>query len=210
MEIVKANIEEYVTHLPAENDPVLQKMEALAVKEDFPIVGPLVGRLCSQLVKMVNAKRIFELGSGFGYSAYWMAKALPDGGNIICTEWSAENIQRAKRFFQETSLENKVEFHQGDALEILEKHDGQFDIIFNDIHKELYPVSLEIIVPRLRPGGVLITDNLLWDGLVLTENPDETTECILEYTKQIYASPELYTTIIPFRDGVGVSLKRLC
>lgn len=207
MQVIDPKITDYLGNLLPERDPILQEMERLAEERHFPIVGPLVGKLCYQLVTAIQAKRIFEMGSGFGYSAYWMAKALPEQGKIISTEWSEENIALAKKFFQEEDLARKIEFHQGDALELIQQFEGQFDIILNDIDKEYYPAALEVIVPRIRTGGLLITDNMLWHGKVLEINPDAQTEGILQYTKSLYASKEFCTTVIPLRDGVGISLK---
>ena len=207
MNLLDPEINRYLINLLPERDPILLEMETYAQQRQFPIVGPLVGRLCYQLVKMINAARIFEMGSGFGYSAYWMAKALPENGKIICTETSTENIKLAANFFERGGLVNKVEFRQGDALEIIQQVDGPFDVILNDVDKEDYPRALELMVPRLRKGGVLITDNLLWHGRVVQPNPDRATQGVLEYTRMLYSSKELWTTIIPLRDGVGVSLR---
>ncbi len=207
MNLLDPEISRYLDELLPDRDPILLEMEKLAQDRQFPIVGPLVGRLCYQLVKTIHASRIFEMGSGFGYSGYWMAKALPENGKIICTESSTENIKRAANFFERGGLANKVEFRQGDALEIIQQVDGPFDVILNDVDKEDYPRALELMVPRLRKGGVLITDNLFWHGRVVEPHPDRATQGILQYTKSLYSSKELYTTIIPLRDGVGVSIK---
>jgi len=200
-------INDYLEDLLPQRDPILLEMEELAERESFPIVGPLVGRLCAQIVQMIPARRIFEMGSGFGYSAYWMARALPDGGKIICSESSASNIEKAKSYFDRGGVSHLVDFHEGDALEIILQIEGQFDLIMNDVDKEQYPKVLELAVPRLRKGGLLITDNLLWHGRVLDENPDRATQAVLNYTKSLYESKHLWTTILPLRDGVGLSLK---
>ncbi|MFQ6112901.1 MAG: O-methyltransferase [bacterium] len=207
MQILEPNINQYLQALLPERDSILHEMEELAHERHFPIIGPLVGRLCYQLIKAINAKRIFEMGSGFGYSAYWMVMALAEDGKIIGTERSEENIRLARDFFQRGGLATKVEFLKGDALELIQKIEGQFDLIMNDVEKERYPAALEVIIPRLRPGGLLITDNMFWHGRVVETTPDRSTQGILKYTKSVYESKELWTTIIPLRDGVGVSLK---
>ena len=207
MQILDPRISDYVESLLPERDSVLHEMERLAQEKNFPIVGPLVGRLCYQMVRLVEARRVFEMGSGFGYSAYWMALALPENGKIICTERSEENIKRAEKFFQEGGQAEKVEFRHGDALEIIQTLEGQFDVILNDIDKRLYPQSLDLIVPRLRTGGLLITDNILWHGRVLEKSQDPDTEGVVKYTKWLFDSKELWTTIIPLRDGLALSLK---
>lgn len=208
MNIVDPKIEKYLSALLPERDAVLQEMEKMAAVQEFPIIGPLVGRLCYQLAKSIHAVRILELGSGFGYSAYWLAKALPEKGKIICTELSAENLKMAKDFFKSGGLIDKADFYEGDALEIIQQLEGQFDLIMNDVDKERYPESLCHIVARIRTGGLLITDNMLWHGRILDSNPDHQSQAILQYTKNLYEARDLWTTIIPLRDGVGISLKR--
>ena len=207
MPILEPKIEQYLNNLLPERNRVVREMEEYAAANNFPIVGPMVGRLCYQMVKSINAKRIFEMGSGFGYSTYWLAKGLPYDGKVIFTEYSPNNIKLAEDFLGRTNVLDKVEIIHGDAIERLEKMDGEFDLILNDIDKEYYPKSLEVILPRLRKGGILITDNLIWNGRVVEAEPDAQTQSIMEYTKMIYDSPALWTTVIPLRDGVGISYK---
>ncbi|MCH8872704.1 O-methyltransferase [candidate division KSB1 bacterium] len=207
MPILGPKIEQYLNDLLPERESVVQEMEEYAEANNFPIVGPLVGRLCYQIVKSINAKRIFEMGSGFGYSTYWLARGLAGDGKIIFTEYSQENIKRAEDFLGKTQVLDKVEIIHGDAIEALENRDEEFDLILNDIDKEYYPKSLKVILPRLRKGGILITDNLIWNARVVEAEPDAQTRGIMEYTKMIYDSPDLWTTIIPLRDGVGISYK---
>ncbi|MCH7674820.1 O-methyltransferase [candidate division KSB1 bacterium] len=207
MPILEPKIEQYLNDLLPERESVVQEMEEYAEANNFPIVGPLVGRLCYQIVKSINAKRIFEMGSGFGYSTYWLARGLAGDGKIIFTEYSQENIKRAEDFLGKTQVLDKVEIIHGDAIEALENRDEEFDLILNDIDKEYYPKSLKVILPRLRKGGILITDNLIWNARVVEAEPDAQTRSIMEYTKMIYDSPDLWTTIIPLRDGVGISYK---
>ena len=207
MPILEPKIEQYLNDLLPERESVVQEMEEYAEANNFPIVGPLVGRLCYQIVKSINAKRIFEMGSGFGYSTYWLARGLAGDGKIIFTEYSQENIKRAEDFLGKTLVLDKVEIIHGDAIEALDNRDEEFDLIMNDIDKEYYPKSLKVILPRLRKGGILITDNLIWNARVVEAEPDAQTRSIMEYTKMIYDSPDLWTTIIPLRDGVGISYK---
>jgi predicted O-methyltransferase YrrM len=207
MEIVTAPIEDYLTRITPREDPILEEMESRASETDFPIVGPLVGRLLHQLVKLTGSQRILELGSGFGYSAYWFAKALGDSGKIILTEFQEENLALAKDWFQRGELSPRATFHQGDALEILEGLDGEFDIIFNDVNKNHYPEVFQKAGPRLRSGGLLISDNVLWHGQVVEGQPDENTQAILKYNQLIFESPEFFSSIIPIRDGISISIK---
>lgn len=207
MNIVEPEVEKYLLDNIPEPDPILIEMERMGRERSFPIIGPLVGRLCYQLVKTVGAKRIFELGSGFGYSAMWMAQALPDDGQIFCTEKSGENIELARGFFRRGGVLHKVEFLKGNALELIKQVSGQFDLMLNDIDKESYPTALDLMIPRIRKGGYLITDNMIWHGRVTQPDPDRATQGILKYTKRLFASRDLFTSIIPLRDGVAISLK---
>lgn len=207
MEIIQPQIQKYLEHLIPDRDEVLTEMEELAKREGFPIVGPLVGRFLAQLTIMTKARRILELGSGFGYSAYWFAKAMGRNGTVICTDTDPGNRDRAIEFFKRAKLHTRVNFRVGDALEIMDQLNGKFDIIMNDINKTDYPLVFRKAVPRLKRGGLLISDNAIWHGRVVDKNPDASTKGILEFNRLIYESPDLLTTIIPLRDGISVSLK---
>lgn len=200
LEIVAAPVEDYITNLGRADDPVLERMEELAARQNFPIVGPQVGRVLWLLARMIGAKRVLELGSGFGYSAYWFALA---GAHVLLTDRDAENLERARTFLSRFPIETR----QGDALDVLRELPGPFDIIFNDVDKRDYPAVLTLALPKLRQGGLLISDNALWSGSVVKESEDPDTRAIREYNRLCHASPELLTTILPIRDGLSVSLK---
>ncbi len=200
-------LDEYLLGITPEREPVLKEMEALAKEKDFPIIGPLVGRFLYQLVQMTAARRILELGSGYGYSAFWFARAIGSRGQIFCTEVEEENARRARDFFKRGKIKTRIEYRIGDALKLASKLPGKFDIILNDIDKWEYPAVVPFAEKRLKKGGVLVTDNLLWSAQVLDENPDPNTQGILEYTKTIYASKNFFTTILPIRDGISVSVR---
>ena len=208
--------------IPA-RDEVLTEMETHAREHRFPIVGPLVGRVLHQLVLMTNPTRIFEMGSGFGYSAYWMAKALQQPeARIICTDGSQENADRAADYLARGGVANRIDYRVGNALKIIDETEGDFDIIYNDIDKDGYPEAFHKAIPRLRSGGLFITDNMLWMGRVVTHDTEvapqgrdeqeqwlhETTAGVKELTRLLYNSPDVFTTIIPLRDGVSVAVKR--
>jgi len=207
MDIVPPKLNEYLQRLLPERHPKLLEMEQLAAERDFPIIGPLVGRLLYQYTRALGAKRVFEMGSGFGYSAFWFALALPNDGTVICTDASQNNLDLAEDYLKAAGLLKKVELHAGDALKILSQSTGAFDIILNDIDKHDYPRVVELVVPRLRTGGLLITDNTLWKGKVAEDKPDSTTKAILEYNRRVFSHPDLWTTLLPLRDGLTVSLK---
>ncbi len=206
--MLRPDIEAYLQRWVPDRDAILHEMEQRAEAKHFPIVGPLVGRLLAQLTLLVSAQQILELGAGFGYSAYWFARALPETGRLVAVERSAENARLGQEYLERGGLTPKVNFVVGDGLKVIQGLDGPFDIIFVDIDKEQYPASFPLTLPRLRPGGLLITDNILWSGKVVDAKPrDASTRGIQEYTRLLYETPDLYTTLIPLRDGVSVSLK---
>lgn len=205
--IVQPDIEQYLKDITPDRDRVLTEMELYAQETGFPIIGPLVGRLLYLLAASTNAKRILELGSGFGYSAYWFAKATGDDARIICTDAKEQNARRAREWFSRGNVDKKLDFQVGDALTVLATVEGEFDIIFNDIDKEDYPRALTLSIPKLRRGGLFISDNVLWKGRVLSDKPDEATAGILTFNRRLYSMAELFSTIIPLRDGVSISIK---
>jgi caffeoyl-CoA O-methyltransferase len=187
----------------------LDEMEEYAAENSFPIIGPLVGRFLQQLVVLTGARRVFELGSGYGYSALWMSMALPDDGRVICTDTDDDNQQRAVDYFKRAGLEFKLDFRLGEATAQFKEEPGPFDIILNDIDKEGYPDTIELVKDRLRTGGVFVTDNILWSGRVLDTTPDnESTAAIQKFTRQLYEDSDFMTTIVPLRDGIAVAIKR--
>jgi predicted O-methyltransferase YrrM len=206
--MLRPDIEAYLHRFIPDRDTILAEMEQLAKTRHFPIVGPVVGRILAQLSRLIGAERVLELGAGFGYSAYWIARVLPPDGRLLAIERSAENARLAREWLGRTGLDDKVEFIVGDALEVVAGLPGPFDLIFVDVDKEQYPTSLPLTLPRLRQGGLLITDNILWGGRVLAPDPAEaSTRGVQEYTRLIYENSRLYTTILPVRDGLAVSLK---
>jgi predicted O-methyltransferase YrrM len=207
MDIVHPELNRYMLNIIPPRDEVLQEMEDIAKKNGFPIIGPLVGRLLYQIALITKPKRIFEMGSGYGYSAYWFAKATPNTTKIICTDGSEENAKTAKEFFKRGKINKKIEFKVGNALEIIDRTPGKFDIIFNDIDKEQYPEAFYKAVAKLKKGGLFISDNVLWSGKILDKEIDEATMGIIKFNDLIYTSKELFTTIIPIRDGVSVCVK---
>ncbi len=202
-----AEIHEYLLQVTPERPAVLQEMEAYAKKHQFPIIGPLTGRLLYQLARMINAERILELGSGYGYSAFWFALATGDKGRIILTDHDESNKRLALQFFEQGGLSAQFDFRIGDALEVLRQEEGPFDIILNDVEKEEYPRLIDDVAERLRPGGLFITDNLLWSGRVMQDNKDAETAAIVEFTRRLYQDERFFTTIVPLRDGISISLR---
>jgi caffeoyl-CoA O-methyltransferase len=204
-----APVDDYLYSMLPQRDPVLEEMEDYASKHDVPIVGPAVARVLEQLAFAINAKTVFELGSAIGYSTIWWAQAVGEKGRVIYTDGDAKNAERARAYFDRAGVSDRITLHTGDALEVLSEQKQQFDIIFNDVDKEDYPRVLTMVSPRLRKGGLFITDNVLWSGRVAEKNPKESrTKAILEFNRALYASTDFFTTILPIRDGLAVALKK--
>jgi predicted O-methyltransferase YrrM len=207
--ITKDAVDEYLYSLLPPRDEVLAEMEAQAIQHKIPIVGPAVARLLHQLALMIQAKSVFELGSAIGYSTIWWARAVGENGRVIYTDSDRKNADQARRFFDRAGVSKQISVKVGDALELLSEDKQEYDIIFNDVDKEDYPRVFKLALPRLRKGGLFVTDNVLWSGKVAQKNPaDATTKAILEFNRMLYKSPDLFTTILPIRDGLAVAVKK--
>ena len=208
-DITAEPVEKYLYSVLPPRDEVLSTMEAEAAKRDIPIVGPAVGRVLHQLALISGASTVFELGSAIGYSTIWWARAVGEGGHVIYTDGDRKNADEARGYFERAGVADRVAIKVGDALELLSEEKQFFDIIFCDIDKEDYPRALRLALSRLRKGGLLVADNVLWSGRVAEENPAEaSTKAILEFNRLLYSSPDLFPTILPIRDGVAVAVKK--
>jgi predicted O-methyltransferase YrrM len=210
---VNPAIETYMRSLVTQSDhPVLTEMEAYARKNNFPIVDRLVGVFLETLAKSITARRIFEFGSGYGYSAYWFARATGPTGEIICTDGDAVNRDKAQHYLASVGLWDRVQFHTGFAQDVFAQTEGLFDICYNDVDKGDYPEVWKLAKERIRPGGLYIADNVLWHGRVAAEQYVDIvpgwTEAILEHNQMIFADPDFDAFINPTRDGVLVARKK--
>jgi caffeoyl-CoA O-methyltransferase len=209
MAIVNPEIEDYLRKLYDDGDPIRREMEELAAKESFPIVGPLVGRELSLLTRAIGAKKVFELGSGYGYSALFFARAVGPDGIVHCTDTSAENVRLAEGFLTRARVFDRVTYHREEATAALRRVGGTWDIIYNDIDKDGYPETVDLAAEHLRPGGLFITDNVLWSGRVLPGQDDRaaSTRGVVEFTRRLFGHRGFLASINPTRDGVAVALR---
>jgi len=208
MDIVNPDIEIYMADLQARHDePILLEMEAEGKERDFPIVGRNVGVTLEVLARSIGARRVMELGSGFGYSAYWFARAVGPGGEVHCTDGDPGNATKAEAYLSRTGLWDRVTYHVGDAVEQMAGVDGAFDVVYDDIDKHGYPDAWLAARDRVRVGGLYVCDNVLWSGRVLDEEPDRDTAAILEHNRLIADDERFISTIVPTRDGVLVALR---
>jgi predicted O-methyltransferase YrrM len=198
--IVIPEIEEYINSLLPARDAILRQMETYARRHQVPIVGPACGRVLYQLARLIRARRVFELGSAIGYSTLWLARAVGPQGMVYYTDDDPDNARRA-------GVLDRIRILAGESLESFKGTRGSFDLIFNDVDKTRYPAVFRLAVPRLRVGGLFVTDNVLYHGHVATKpsKGDAKTRAVLEFNRLIYGSPRLFTTIIPLRDGLAVS-----
>jgi caffeoyl-CoA O-methyltransferase len=204
--IVNPEIERYMESLLPPRDAVVAEMEAAAAKRNIPIVGPVVARVLAQLVMISGAKRIFELGSAIGYSTIWLARAAGPGAEVHYADGSTANAREAAGYFERAGVASKIQIHVGDALTSLAQTSGEFDFIFNDVDKEGYPAVLAAVPPRLKRGGIFVTDNTLWHERVLA--PREASDrAVVEFDRKLFESPQFFTILLPIRDGITVSVK---
>jgi caffeoyl-CoA O-methyltransferase len=208
MDIVNPEIEDYMASLQARySEPVLLEMEAEGRDRGFPIVGRNVGVTLEVLARSVGARRVMELGSGYGYSAYWFARAVGEGGEVHCTDGDPENAKSAESYLSRAGLWDCVTYHVGDAVEQLATIDGEFDIVYDDIDKHGYPDAWRAARERIRVGGLYLCDNVLWSGRIFDPDPDENTAAILEHNRLIADDERFASTIVPTRDGVFVAVR---
>ncbi len=206
--ITVPEVEDYLYAMLPPRDEVLAEMEVDAAKNGYAIVGPAAARVLYQLATISGAKKIFEMGSAIGYSTIWWARAVGEGGRVVYTDGDGKKAEKARRYFDRAGVSRRIKVRVGDALEILSEEKESYDIIFNDIDKTDYPRVVRLALPRLKRGGLFISDNVLWSGKLGKPNPDERTKAILEFNKLICESQDLFTTILPIRDGLSVCVKK--
>jgi caffeoyl-CoA O-methyltransferase len=209
--LIANEVSAYLESLVPARHPELVAMEAYARDQDFPIIGPVVGHLCYQMARMIGARRVFELGSGFGYSTAFFARAVEEngGGVVHHVVWDEALSTQARTQLDALGYRGLITYHVAEAVETLRAQDGPFDLIFNDIDKHAYPASLPVIEAKLRPGGVLIVDNILWSGRIFDprdSSPD--TAGVRDITRMLTTRPEWTTSVIPIRDGVVIAVRR--
>jgi caffeoyl-CoA O-methyltransferase len=203
-------INDYLEKFVPERADEMRAMEEYASQTHFPIIGPVCGYLCYQIARLVNAHSVFEMGSGYGYSTAWFARAVMEngGGRVHHVVWDEKLSGDAHKHLQRLGYASFIEYHVAEAIETLSQTPGPFDLIFNDIDKECYPDSLPMIRAKLRPGGVLIVDNLLWGGRVLDKHEnDPDTAGVRELTRLLTSNPDWISSIIPIRDGMLVAYR---
>ena len=209
-DILDAPLAAYLDGLVPSRPQELQDMESYAVRHEFPIVGPACAHVCYQIARMIGARRIFELGSGYGYSTAFFAKAVQEngGGDVHHVVWDEDLSKKARGHLAALGVDDVVRYHVAEAIATLKETPGPFDLIFDDISKKDYPASLPEIARKLRPGGVLIVDNMLWSRRVMdASDRSDDTEGVREMTRLLSQS-DWISSVVPIRDGLLLALKR--
>ena len=204
-------VQEFITSLVPPREAEMRAMEKYAEETDFPIIGPAAGYMCYQAARMIRARSVFEMGSGYGYSTAWFAKAVKEngGGVVHHVVWDAQLSEMAAGHLSRLGCGDLIQYHVAEAVETLRQMSGPFDLIFNDINKEVYPSSLPLIKNKLRPGGVLIIDNILWSGRIFDKKDrSAATEGVREFTRLITQDPDWIVSLVAVRDGVIVAYKK--
>jgi caffeoyl-CoA O-methyltransferase len=208
MDIIDTGISAYLSELVrADDDPVLLEMEELADRKGFPIVGRLCGRFLEIMARGIGARRVFEMGSGFGYSAYWFSRAVGSAGEIHCTDTDPDNRDQAMDFLGRARLDGPIEYHVASALDAFAETEGDFDVVYCDIDKDGYPDAWRAARGRVPLGGLFMIDNMLWSGRVTEEDKDATTQSIDETNRMIYEDESYRAFTLPIRDGVVCALR---
>jgi len=200
-----SDVQSYMLEQLPERPNELFAMEHYASETGFPIIGPVAGNLCYQIARIIGARKVFEMGSGYGYSTAWFAKAVYEngGGTVHHVVWDSELSAKARVHLGSLGYADIVQYHVAEAVKTLESTPGPFDLIFNDIDKNAYAESLSVIEKRLRPGGILIVDNMLLKGRIFEESDrSANTMGVRELTARINLSEEWVGSIVPIRDGL--------
>jgi caffeoyl-CoA O-methyltransferase len=208
MEVLAPEVHKYLDSLVPPRPPEMLAMETYAKEKAFPIIGPAAGYFCYLMARMIGARRIFELGSGYGYSTAWFARAVKEngGGTVHHVVWDDGLSQRARKHLSALGYDGIIQYRMSEAVKALRETDGPFDLIFNDIEKDGYPASLPVIKDKLRPGGLLITDNMLFHGTIFDpQNRTKSVEGIRELTRLVMNDPGWISSIVPIRDGLLVA-----
>ncbi len=206
-----AVIQEFIGSLVPPRDPEMQRMEDYAEKTGFPIIGPAAGYMCYLIARLTGAKSVFELGSGYGYSTAWFARAVKEngGGVVHHVVWDQKLSDMAANHLSKLGYNGIIQYHVAEAVSTLQATPGPFDLIFCDIEKHGYPEALQVIESRLRPAGVLIADNIIWHGRIFdAADKSQDTNGMREFTRRITQDPNWIVSVMPIRDGVMVAYKK--
>jgi caffeoyl-CoA O-methyltransferase len=202
---------EYLDRLLPQSDELLREMEAYAAEHSVPIADREVALFLEITTRSINAKRILEIGMAIGYSVIHVARGLAEGGVLVTIEPNDEMISASEGYLQRAGLRDRVRIERGKALQVLPTLNETFDLVFIDALKEEYSDYLKLALPKLRKGGVVIVDNLLWGGQVAGQirSPDQesSTNALREFNKYFVNHPKLKAEVLSVGDGLGYGVK---
>ncbi|WP_265111328.1 O-methyltransferase [Halosolutus halophilus] len=219
VEVLSPAITRFVRAVGPESDETLREMDEYAEREGFPHVGPEVGAFLRFVARLADADRIFEFGSGYGYSAYWFADALPDDGEIVLTEVDEDELDLAREYMRRGGYHDRARYELGDAMETIDRYDGPFEVVLIDHQKHRYADAFEVVRSKVPVGGVVVADNAITAGpieferlleLAEGEEPDdvnEHTRGIADYLERATGDPAFETIVVPLGEGIAVSYR---
>jgi predicted O-methyltransferase YrrM len=209
--LLSEKLDRYLESLVPPRAGELVEMEAEAGRSGFPIIGPTCGHFCYLVARLIGARQVFEMGSGYGYSTAWFARAVQEngGGRVVHTVWDAALSQKARAHLTTLGYADIVEYRVAEATAELRGTNGPFDLVFLDVDKEGYPAALDVIEDKLRPGGVLLADNMLLSGSILLDGDRSArTQAVREFTRRIMEGDRWIGSIVPQRDGLLLAYRR--
>ncbi|MFD1564783.1 O-methyltransferase [Haloarchaeobius amylolyticus] len=218
-DVLTDDIARFVRAAGPDPDETLIEMDEYAAAEGFPHVGPEVGAFLRLVAQLTGAERIFEFGSGYGYSAYWFAEALPGDGEIVLTEVDADELELAREYMAAGGYDAIARYEHGDAMAAIDRYDGPFDVVLIDHEKHRYADAFEAVRSRVPVGGVVIADNaitasvvdfddlLAWAEGTPADETNEHTQGIIDYLETVRADPAFETVIVPLGEGIAVSYR---
>jgi len=219
MEVLPEQTARFVRAAAPEPDDVQAEMAEYAAEHDFPTVGHGVGATLRLLARLVDARRVFEFGSGYGYSAYWFAGALPADGEVVLTEHDEDELDMAREYMARGGFDDLARYEGGDALDAIGRYDGPFDVVLIDHQKRRYREAFDAVREKVPPGGVVVADNAMTAGIIETEkllailegedpdDPNEHTLGIAEYLRTVREDEAFETVVLPLGEGIAVSYR---
>ncbi len=208
--ILRLEQERYLERLLPPRDPLLREMEERAGRDDIPISDPEVGRLLSILARSTGARRILELGTAIGYGTLCLARGAPEA-RVVSIDTDPERLAEAQAWLTRAGVAERVELLQGAALDLLPDLPGRFDLVYVDAVKTEYRRYLDLLLPKLEVGGMVVLDNLLWKGQVaepLEDEPeDERAKALYTFNAYLMMHPQLQAVVLPLGDGLGLATK---
>lgn len=207
--ILRREQEAYLDRLLPPRDPLLREMEEHARRDQVPISDPEIGRLLAILARSIGARRILEIGTALGYGALCLARGAAEA-RVVTIELDPERIEQARGYLERGGVADRVDIVQGAALDILPRLEGPFDLAFVDAVKMEYRRYLDLLLPKLRVGGLVVVDNLLWKGHVAAppeDEEDEVADALRSFNGYLMMHPQLQAVVLPVGDGLGVATK---